>query len=59
MYWLTSTVFSIANALLLKLPTVRRGLGLGDKVLHKKPADAPAKNDFTAFASWSESEHVV
>ena len=55
MYWLTSTAFSISNALLLKVPSVRRGLGLGDP-RRRKDTDQGPKNDFAAFSSWSESK---
>lgn len=55
MYWLTSTAFSITNALLLKVPGVRRGLGLGE-IRRRKDTEEGPKNDFAAFSSWSESK---
>ena len=47
MYWLTSSLFSLVQMLVLRAGPVKKFLGIPDKVLHKEATSEPG-----AFASF-------
>ena len=60
MYWITASMFSTGQILLLKIAWMRRALGIPDRVKHeRKPEDELKKGGFFAALKESKCEHPV